>query len=109
MSGAVGKVGDKFIVVEETKRWMDAIKRRIDAVETSESLKWLKLDGWKRLIRSVENDLNLKFKSTPQEYRSQVRSNLWRGTKRYWRKKEDIDLIESIRKIQRNTEEETQT
>ena len=88
---------------------MEAIKRRIDAVESSESLKWLTQDGWKTLIQSVEQDLNLKFKSTPREYRSQLRSNIWRGTKKYWRKKEDIDLIESIREIQRDTGEKPNT
>ena len=94
-----GIVKDKIIVDEETKRWVEAIMTRMDAVDTSESLKWLTQNGWKKLIQSVEEDLNLKFKSTPRDYRSQLRSNLWRGTQRYWREKENNDLIESIRAI----------
>ena len=109
MSGAVGKVGDKIVVKEETKRWMGAIKRRIDAVESSESLKWLTQDGRETLIQGVEHDLNVKFKSTPRDYRSQLRSNLWRGTKKYWRKKESLDLIAEIREIQRDNGEMPQT
>ena len=88
LSGTVGKSEDELRVLEETKKWMAAIKSRIDDGETSESLNWLTQNGWKILIKSAEQDLNLEFKNIPRKYRSQVRSNLWHGTKRYCSEKE---------------------
>merc|ERR1712168_1438861 len=69
MTGVMGNVENKLTLGEETKRWMGAIKKRMDAVNNSESHKWLTHHGWKILIQNVEHDLNLKFKSIPREYR----------------------------------------
>ena len=50
-----GAVGDNFAVGEEKNRWMEAIRKRFDSVESWESTEWLIGVGWKKLRALPEN------------------------------------------------------